>query len=41
MQMFTGLIREFAEVVSYENNLLTLKATYKPSIGDSIAINGV
>ena len=39
--MFTGLIREFAEVVGYENNLLTLKATYKPSIGDSIAVNGV
>ena len=39
--MFTGLIREFAHVVGYENNLLTLKASYKPSIGDSIAVNGV
>ena len=39
--MFTGLIREFAHVVGYENNLLTLKASYKPSLGDSIAINGV
>jgi len=38
--MFTGLIREFAEVVSYTTNILTLRATYKPSIGDSIAING-
>lgn len=38
--MFTGLIREFAEVVSYANNILTLRATYKPAIGDSIAING-
>ena len=39
--MFTGLIREFAEVVGYENNLLSLKATYTPRIGDSIAVNGV
>lgn len=39
--MFTGLIREFATVVSYADNLLTLKAAYKPKIGDSIAINGV
>ena len=38
--MFTGLIREFAHTVSYENNVLTLKAKYKPNIGDSIAING-
>ena len=39
--MFTGLIREFAHVVSYESNVLTLKAAYVPRIGDSIAINGV
>ncbi|WP_024954230.1 riboflavin synthase [Sulfurospirillum arcachonense] len=39
--MFTGLIREFATVVSYENSYLTLKAKYKPGIGDSIATNGV
>jgi riboflavin synthase len=38
--MFTGLIREFAEVLSYTTNVLTLRATYKPKIGDSIAING-
>ena len=38
--MFTGLIREFAEVQSYSNNILTLRATYKPRIGDSIADNG-
>ncbi len=29
-----------AEVVSYENNRLTLKASYRPEIGDSIAVNG-
>ncbi|HIP44386.1 MAG TPA: riboflavin synthase [Sulfurospirillum arcachonense] len=39
--MFTGLIREFATVVSYENSYLTLKAKYRPKIGDSIATNGV
>ena len=38
--MFTGLIREMADVVSYENNILTLKASYRPGIGDSIAVNG-
>ena len=29
-----------ATVVSYSNSVLTLKAEYKPKIGDSIAING-
>lgn len=38
--MFTGLIREFGEVVSYDNNTLTLKAKHKPKLGDSIAVNG-
>ena len=38
--MFTGLIREFARVSSYQNNTLTLSAKHKPQIGDSIAING-
>ncbi|MBU3014656.1 riboflavin synthase [Poseidonibacter lekithochrous] len=38
--MFTGLIREMAKVVSLNNSLLTLKAEYRPKIGDSIAING-
>ncbi len=39
--MFTGLIREFAQVVDYSNSYLTLKADYRPKIGDSIATNGV
>ncbi len=30
-----------AEVISYENNLLKLRATYRPKIGDSIAVNGI
>jgi len=38
--MFTGLIREMAEVTSFSNNTLTIKADYIPKIGDSIAING-
>jgi len=38
--MFTGLIREMATVQTYRNNELTLKASYVPKIGDSIAING-
>ena len=39
--MFTGLIRETAEVQSYLNHRLRLKSNYRPKIGDSIAVNGV
>jgi len=39
--MFTGLIREMAEVISFDNKKLSLKAKYRPNIGDSIAVNGV
>ncbi|AXX93609.1 riboflavin synthase [Malaciobacter molluscorum LMG 25693] len=38
--MFTGLIREMAEVLSLKNGFLTIKAKYKPKVGDSIAVNG-
>ena len=38
--MFTGLIREMAEVKSFANNTLTLRAKYKAGIGDSVAVNG-
>jgi len=38
--MFTGLIREIATVQSFVNDELTIKADFKPKIGDSIAING-
>ena len=38
--MFTGLIREIAFVKSFKNNILSLRAKYRPKIGDSIAING-
>lgn len=39
--MFTGLIREIAKVKKYENNILSLVATHKPRLGDSIAVNGI
>lgn len=38
--MFTGLIRDFGEVVSYQNEKLKIKSKLKPQIGDSIAVNG-
>ena len=38
--MFTGLIREIAEVNNFSNNTLTIESSYLPKIGDSIAING-
>lgn len=38
--MFTGLIREMATVKSYRTNRLSLRADYRPGIGDSIAVNG-
>ena len=38
--MFTGLIREIATVKSFASATLSLKAKYRPKIGDSIAING-
>lgn len=38
--MFTGLIREMAHVKSYSGNRLAVRASHKPKLGDSIAING-
>jgi len=38
--MFTGLIRELATVVSFNDDILTIASNYTPKIGDSIAING-
>jgi riboflavin synthase len=38
--MFTGLIREIAKVKSFSGSELSIKSSYKPSLGDSIAING-
>ena len=39
--MFTGLIQEIAQVISFDGKKLRLKARYRPKLGDSIAINGV
>lgn len=38
--MFNGLVREIARVKSYQNNTLSLIARHKPSLGDSLAVNG-
>jgi len=38
--MFTGLIREIATVKSFSGSDLSIKSSYKPNLGDSIAING-
>ncbi len=38
--MFTGLIREMATVKQFGGDRLSLKASYRPKLGDSIAING-
>ncbi len=38
--MFTGLIREIANVKSLSGSTLTIRAKHKAKLGDSIAING-
>lgn len=38
--MFTGLIREMAAVKNFDGSRLSLKASHRPKLGDSIAING-
>ena len=38
--MFTGLIREIATVKSLSGSTLSIKASHKAKLGDSIAING-
>lgn len=38
--MFSGLVREIAEVKSFKNDTLEIISSYQPEIGDSIAING-
>ncbi len=39
--MFTGLIREIAEVESFNNGKLKIASKHQAKVGDSIAINGV
>ncbi len=38
--MFSGLVRKFAKVRFYRNQILCLESDLYPSIGDSIAVNG-
>ena len=38
--MFNGLIKELANVIYFKDNILSLKASHKPNLGDSIAVNG-
>jgi riboflavin synthase len=38
--LFTGLIRELATVKNYSGSSLSLRASYRPKIGDSVAVNG-
>jgi riboflavin synthase len=39
--LFTGLIREIGEVVSYKGDSLKIRSSISPKLGDSIAVNGV
>ncbi|BCZ19072.1 Riboflavin synthase subunit alpha RibC [Helicobacter sp. NHP19-012] len=38
--MFSGLIHEVTQILSFSNGVLSLKSAHKPKIGDSIAVNG-
>ncbi|PAF54441.1 riboflavin synthase subunit alpha [Helicobacter sp. 13S00482-2] len=38
--MFSGLVHEIAKVKKFQNNILYIQSPYKPTLGDSIAING-
>ncbi|TLD99333.1 riboflavin synthase [Helicobacter trogontum] len=38
--MFSGLVRQFAKVRFYRNQILCLESDLNPQIGDSIAVNG-
>jgi len=39
--MFTGIVRERARVASFDQGRLVLESSLDPSIGDSIAVDGV
>jgi riboflavin synthase len=39
--MFTGLIREVGRVLSFSGELLEIRSSLAPKVGDSIAVNGV
>src|SRR3954469_14209182 len=39
--MFTGIVRERARVASFDGGRLVLQSSLDPSIGDSVAVDGV
>ena len=39
--MFTGIVRERARVVSFENGRLVVATALEPAVGDSVAVDGV
>src|SRR3954465_1405197 len=39
--MFTGIVRERARVASFDGGPLVLESSLDPSIGDSVAVDGV
>jgi riboflavin synthase len=38
--MFTGIVRERARVVSYEDGRLVVESSLTPSVGDSVSVDG-
>src|ERR687897_899871 len=38
--MFTGIVRERARVVSFEDGRLVVESSLAPAVGDSIAVDG-
>src|ERR671910_765194 len=39
--MFTGIVRERARVVSFEDGRLVVESSLAPAVGDSITLDGV
>ena len=39
--MFTGIVRELARTVSFEDDRLVVESSLSPAIGDSVNVNGV
>ncbi len=39
--MFTGIVRERARVLSFDNGRLVVESSLQPNMGDSIAVDGV
>ena len=39
--MFTGIVRERAKVASFERGRLVVESSLDPTVGDSVAVDGV